>query len=149
HSRRRGPRAGDHPELLPGRPQPRDWPDGAGSAEVRADRHARGRDPAQAQEGTLMLRFGTVTIAEPWREPVRSQETPYARRDSHVRTFDATGAPGEVITDMGGDLSRTIRIASGETVGFLTTTEKDGLLALYEAGEAFELEWDRLSGPGY
>jgi len=96
-----------------------------------------------------MLRFGSTTITEAWREPPRAQVPPYARRDAHARTFDSTGVPGEVITDMGIDVSRLVRIASGENVGFLTTTEKDGLEALYAAGEAFEFEWDRLGAAGH
>lgn len=96
-----------------------------------------------------MLKFGETQVADEWREPPRPQASPFARRSRLHRTFDTDGEPGEVVIDMGLDLSRPIRIASGETVGFLTTEEKDALVELYEAGEPFAFIWDRLGDPGF
>jgi hypothetical protein len=97
-----------------------------------------------------VLTIGTVTLdeADAWRQPPRPQHSLPARRNSFHRTFDSEGLPGEVIQDFGQDLSKVVRLASSETIGFLTWEEVQELEALYASGLPFTLSWDRLGAAG-
>ena len=98
----------------------------------------------------MALTIGGVAIADAWREPPRQPHAPYARRSTYAQTFDTAGVPGEVVTDMGQDLSKQLRLVSSENIGFLTKAEVDALEALYNTGGTFILTWDRLpnAAPG-
>ena len=85
----------------------------------------------------------TITVADEWREPPRVGHSPYRKRGSRVDTFDTDGTTGEVYLDLGQDLSKAVRLASTENVGFLTRAEALALETLYAEGEPFTVTWDR------
>ena len=84
-----------------------------------------------------------IPITDAWREPPRQADAPFQRRQTLSSTFSADGTPGEVLVDLGRDVSKQVRLASSETIGFLTQSEKEALEALYEAGGDFTVSWDR------
>lgn len=93
-----------------------------------------------------MLRFDTVTLT-PAYEPPRPVITP-RRRIIVVRRGTIDGCQADYREDWGLATTRQLRFVSSETQGFLTAAQVTDLLALYEAGAAFELETDLLAPLG-
>jgi hypothetical protein len=87
-----------------------------------------------------MLRFDDITI-EAWREPPRPLITTRERIQVH---HPAAGSLPEYVEDWGLRDSIPVRFVSSERQGILTREEVIALRALYESGEAFELETDLL-----
>lgn len=92
-----------------------------------------------------MLRFGEVTIHAN-HEPPRPTILP--RERIAVIRRGTTTSNVEYVEDWGLTTSRLIRFVSSETQGFATPLEVAGLLALYEAGQPFQLQTDLLSPLG-
>lgn len=91
-----------------------------------------------------MLRLDSITITAAY-EPPRPPAEPRRR----VQTLHpALGDQPEYFEDWGLRESRRVRLVSSERQGFVTESQRDALLALYEAGEAFELDTDLLTDIG-
>ena len=87
-----------------------------------------------------MLQIGTVTIA-PEHEPPRPGVAPPRR----VQVWrPQVGLQGEYTEDWGQRSHRLVRFASSVNQGFVTTAQRDALMALYGAGAPFALITDLL-----
>lgn len=93
-----------------------------------------------------MLRFDAVTI-DPQYEPPRPVVMP-RRRIVAVRRGTIDGCQADYREDWGLATTRQVRFVSSETQGFLTAAQVAALIALYEAGQAFQLETDLLAPLG-
>lgn len=92
-----------------------------------------------------MLQFQGLPPLDEWREPPRPSISPLAHRGGMVPAFNTnSGAPSEVNLTFGQNITRVVRFVSTESLGFLTWTEVQALMTLYDNGERFNVATDLL-----
>lgn len=92
-----------------------------------------------------MLRFGSTTLNANY-EPPRPIVTP-RRRKAAIKS-GTVGHNTDYVEDWGLTTNRSVRFASSERQGFVTSAERAALMSLYEAGAPFALETDLLDPLG-